>query len=351
MSSATNVRLNEIKSNSKIITQKFEPTTEGLLRYATAPNWLKYAATLPTPPKLFGSLVRQGEFSLLFADMGSGKTIAGYQIAQTIANGKTEEKYVENEADPQLVFYGDFELDVKQWENRFKDETTGETFPLSENIIRTELDLSEFDFSNDNLQDKILADILRLSLEKNIKVWIIDNITYISDTGDYRGALKFMQKLNTLKKQYKLTILLMGHTPKRDLREPITENSLSGSKKMIDLADSSFAIGKSAKDPNFRYIKQIKVRWTKFEYGADNVLSCEIVKKNNFVQLKVSGTDSENSHLKKVGINDKRDEEIIEMRKKGITQAAIGEEFGISDRQVRNIIYKSNDSLGDGYQY
>jgi hypothetical protein len=188
-------------------------------------------------------------------------------------------------------------------------------------------------------------------LEKNIKVWIIDNITYISDTGDYRGALKFMQKLNTLKKQYKLTILLMGHTPKRDLREPITENSLSGSKKMIDLADSSFAIGKSAKDPNFRYIKQIKVRWTKFEYGADNVLSCEIVKKNNFVQLKVSGTDSENSHLKKVGINDKRDEEIIEMRKKGITQAAIGEEFGISDRQVRNIIYKSNDSLGDGYQY
>ena len=231
MISAAKLQQTETLNKTEITAQNLEPITNGLLRYHTAPDWLKYAATLPTPPKLFGSFFRQNELALLFSDMGAGKTMLGYQIAQCIATGNTISNHFKNEAEAQLLLYCDFELQVKQWEVRFKNETTGETFPLSENIIRTELDLSEFDFSNDNLQDKILAEILKLSTEKKIKVWIIDNLTYISDTGDIKGALKFMQKLNTIKKQYRLSILVMGHTPKRDLKEPITENSLSGSKK------------------------------------------------------------------------------------------------------------------------
>ena len=115
----------------------------------------------------------------------------------------------------------------------------------------------------------------------------------------------------------------------------------------MDLADSSFAIGKSARGLIYRYIKQIKVRWTKFEYGSDNVLSCEIIKENNFVQLKVNNTDSENSHLKKVGIHEVRDSDIVKMQKEGATQKEIAEKFDLSDRQVRNILKCANDYEND----
>lgn len=40
--------------------------------------------------------------------------------------------------------------------------------------------------------------------------------------------------------------------------------------------DSVFAIGKSAKDENLRYIKQLKVRYGNFEHGGNNMIVCVV---------------------------------------------------------------------------
>lgn len=314
----------------------------GIFKYGTAPEWLDLAATLPTPPMLYGPLFRQNELSLLFADMGAGKTIFGYQIAQKIATGKSGNKYIPD-SEPQKALYFDFELQIKQFEVRFKNKE-GHVFPLSDNIIRVELDLTESDL-NQSLEDQVFNQIKTLVNELNIKILIIDNITYISDTSDFRTALKFMQKLRIFKNQFDLSILVVGHTPKRNLDEPLTENSLAGSKNLMNLADSSFAIGKSAKGHQYRYIKQIKVRWTSFEFHKENVLDCEIGVENGFTQFFFNGTCNENEHLKKINPLDGRNENILEMSKAGKTQKEISETFGITDRQVRNILKNANNEL------
>lgn len=302
----------------------------------TAPDWLAYAATLPTPPKLFGSLWREGELGIMFSDMGAGKTMLGFQAAVGIATGKAAMGILGSDAVPQMVLYCDFELQVKQWENRFRNENTGAVYNLPGNIIRADLDLTNFDFLNNNLQESVLDEIVKIIKETGIRIIIIDNLTYITDTSEIKTALRFMQKLNTLKKQHHLSILVLGHTPKRDLHEPITENSLSGSKKIMDLADSAFAIGKSFRSPNERYIKQIKERWSKKEYHAGNVISCEIVFENDFLQFRFIGFCDEKDHLQKYNAFDTRNEDIYEYLKTH-TQKEAAEQWGISERQIRNI--------------
>lgn len=308
----------------------------GIIRYMTAPDWLTYAATLPTPPKLFGSLWREGELCLVYSDMGAGKTMLAFQVAESIATGKAALEILESEADPQKVLYCDFELQVKQWENRFRNDETGAVYKLSENIFRADLDLTNFDFLNCSLQETVLDEIINIIKETGIRIIFIDNLTYITDTSDIRTALRFMQKLNTLKKQYNLSILVLGHTPKRDLHDPITENSLSGSKKIMDLSDSAFVIGKSFRSPKERYIKQIKERWSEKEYHAGNVISCEIVFENEFLQFQFIGFCDEKDHLQKYNSFDARNEDIYEYLKTH-TQKEAAEQFGIGDRQIRNI--------------
>lgn len=56
-----------------------------------------------------------------------------------------------------------------------------------------------------------------------------------------------MMKLMNLKKQYGWSLLVIAHTPKRNLSSPITQNDLAGSKKLYNFFDSVVAIGKSAK--------------------------------------------------------------------------------------------------------
>ena len=64
-----------------------------------------------------------------------------------------------------------------------------------------------------------------------------------------------MKHLKAFKENAKISMLVIGHTPKRDKTLPITDNDLAGSKMLSNLADSSFTIGDSARDAKLRYIK------------------------------------------------------------------------------------------------
>ena len=118
----------------------------------------------------------------------------------------------------------------------------------------------------------------------------------MKDTATTAG--KLMKRLCEIKKKYGASILVLSHTPKRNLGSPLTQNSLSGSKKLTNFFDAMFAVGMSIKDPSLRYVKQIKVRTGEFKYGADHVELCKIEKNNSFLGFTRVGFSSEEEQLK-----------------------------------------------------
>lgn len=88
------------------------------------------------------------------------------------------------------------------------------------------------------------------------------NVFYAPKLKKKKDALPLMKELKFLKNKYHLSLLILSHTPKRDLSKPITRNDLQGSKMLINLCDSSFSIGERSTDKGIRYIKMIKARNT-----------------------------------------------------------------------------------------
>ena len=285
---------------------------------------------------LFGPFWYEGEIGFLFSDTGAGKTTLAVQIAQSIASGTHIDNQILMTAKPQKVLFCDFELSEKQFELRFKNKKTGEKFIPSNNIIRVQLDYTNYDIKT-NMQEAVFSTMKEYLTQTGIKTVIIDNISYIQEVSDFNQALKFMQKLKILKQDLKLSILVLAHTPKRNLTDPMTENTMGGSKMLMNFADILFAIGKSTISDRVRYLKQVKVRMDAMEYGADNVFNCEIVQRNGFLKFEFNGNNAEFIHLKRNVEKEERDEKIIEKLKLGKTQKEIAKEHNLSDRQIRNI--------------
>ena len=151
----------------------------------------------------------------------------------------------------------------------------------------------------DNYEDTLFANIEAAAQTVEARVIIIDNLTYLcnaSEKGDVAGL--FMMKLMSLKKKHGWSLLIIAHTPKRNMSNPITQNDLAGSKKLYNFFDSVFAIGKSAKDTRLRYVKQLKVRAGEYRYDSDNVIVCEIDPGDGFLHFEPIGYSSEAEHLK-----------------------------------------------------
>lgn len=116
----------------------------------------------------------------------------------------------------------------------------------------------------------------------------------------------------------------------------ITQNDLAGSKKLYNFFDSVFAIGKSAKDENLRYIKQLKVRYGNFEYGGNNVIVCTIEKADDFLRFVTLGHATESTHLKEI-TEEKRNRmksDVRSLHSQGMSYREIGEKLGISKTTV-----------------
>ena len=98
-----------------------------------------------------------------------------------------------------------------------------------------------------------------------------------------------------------MSILVLAHTPKRDLARELTVNDLQGSKVFSNFADNVFAIGQSGIEANYRYVKHIKPRSTELLYDSSNVLVGEIRKweKNFLAFIAFQGVQGV-SHLKRL---------------------------------------------------
>lgn len=263
------------------------PTQSGMFSVKTANRTIQEAANRPNPIPLWLTLWYQGEVCCLFADSNLGKSIYAVQIASSIA-------------EKDKVLYFDFELSDKQFQLRYTNEVTGALHRFPANLYRVEI-AREYHYPQGDFEDALIMEIEKLAVDADCRILIIDNLSYLcmtSEKGEDAGRL--MSRLMELKRKHGLSILILAHTPKRPLNMPITQNDLAGSKKLYNFFDSVFAIGKSAKDGNLRYIKQLKVRYGNFEYDSGNVIVCAIEKTDDFLRFVTVGHASESDHLKEI---------------------------------------------------
>jgi hypothetical protein len=304
------------------------PEHVGMFNIKTANRTIMEAAQRPDPESLWKSLWYEGEVCCLFADSNLGKSIYAVQIAASVA-------------EKQKVLYFDFELSDKQFQLRYTDEATGKCHKFPDNLYRVEINPDGMDGTS--YEDALMTNIEGAALSTGAKVLIIDNLTYLNSTtekGDVAGAL--MIRLMQLKRKHGLSMLILAHTPKRPLTNPITQNDLAGSKKLYNFFDSVFAIGKSAKDNNLRYIKQVKVRYGSYTYDSGNVIVAAIEKVDSFLQFVSIGFATEREHLREPTEKEATamDEQIRAKARTGISYRTIASELGISYSKVQRVMKK-----------
>jgi RecA-family ATPase len=272
----------------------------------TASERLNSAKSKPPVTPLFDAFWLKGELAFLFGSTNVGKSILAVQIADAIAKGVKIQNF-DGPQTPMKVGYFDFELSESQFLKRYSDEK-GNVYQFSDNLLISEIDP---EISIPKGQDYILALIEQTIIEHRLEVVVIDNLTaLLFNITEGKDVLEFMDKLRSLKKRHKISMLVIAHTPKRDLSRPLTKNDMAGSMHLMNFCDSAFAIGESVKESNVRYLKQIKVRNAEFRYDSDNVAIFRIVKNGSYLCFEHTGFDSEKESLR-----DRTDAELSELEK------------------------------------
>lgn len=201
---------------------------------------MRQAAIMKEPAKLYDEFWYEGEMGCLYADSNVGKSVLAVQIANDIAKRGMR------------VLYFDFEQSIKQFENRYKDDQDGTPYKFPENFYRLSMNGLRVCCKAEELADEIISHIEKCVKETQAKVVIIDNLTWIVNTGrSVQMAGELMKRLDALKREYGLSMLILAHTTKRNMSRAITQNDLVGSKMIFNFIDSAFAIGMSAKTPRF----------------------------------------------------------------------------------------------------
>jgi len=271
-----------------------KPSLTDIFTAMTANETIEAAKAQKNPKKLWKEFWIENEVCCLFADANVGKSILAVQIGNSIAEKLKNDEH---------ILYYDFELSKKQFELRYTDEESKSNFKFNDKFIRVELDvdkLNEYCKAMNKSFDEVVISGIEANIQKyNSKILIVDNISWLTNMKDTATtAGKLMSQLCALKKKYGASILVLAHTPKRNLGSSITQNSLSGSKKFTNFFDAMFAVGKSIKDPSIRYVKQIKVRTGAFKYDSNNVELCRIEKNNGFLGFTHIGYSTEEEQLK-----------------------------------------------------
>lgn len=339
--SANHALLNEIRQLVERSQEKQK--AKSLFVGKTQNEWIEQAKARPNPKMLFGEFWCEGELCILFSDTNLGKSILAVQIANSISKGEAIKNF-KLEVQKQKVLYFDFELSDKQIEARYSDNFTNH-YEFDSNFIRYEIN-QDAEIPEKQTFEEFLHESLKNAItETNARILIIDNITYLkNETEKAKDASALMKQLKELKKEYNLSILVLAHTPKRDLSKPITRNDLQGSKMLINFCDSAFSIGESHNDKNLRYLKQIKQRSTEQIYDAENVCTCQIVKTTNFLQFEFIKFSSEREHLKQFTEEDKKnlDERVKELKERGKSLREISVELCVSHMKVSRILKRNS---------
>jgi KaiC/GvpD/RAD55 family RecA-like ATPase len=272
-----------------------------VLRHRTMNDVMEAGKNEPPSRRICGNLVKENEVCILFGDAGSGKTILAFQMGDAASKGiplfPNEAEFV-NETEPKLVIYYDFEMQDHELYARYKPVNGSLRF--NDTYHRSDLNPDFLDL--ENADELIMNEILRDVEIHKPGLIIIDNITYISsESQDPAVATKLMKKLCAMQRRYQpLTIIVIAHTPKRDLSQPVQSRHLAGAKNLDNFAKSVIAISFSKQDPDKRYIKQTKCRNRSDgyqPYDETHVVDCAISRSNGSLQYDFYGFSKEQAHL------------------------------------------------------
>ena len=304
-----------------------------------ANEWIQRAKLLPDPKPLFGNIWHQGEVAILFSNTGKGKSILGVQLAEGIARGS---KVLTMETTQQTTILFDFELSSKSFQTRYT-KGKNEYHIFSSNFIRVEIDRKKSLQSKDKSFEELIIDSITYHIEKSkAEVVIIDNITFLSATNEKsKEALALMKLVLDISRARNIAVLLMAHTPKRDIYKPIQLEDLAGSKALSNFTDVCFCIGESVRGNHIRYIKQLKNRNYPIDFDENNVIECELIKENSFLKFKFIDFTTEEDHLKKTSeISENSINEILELKNEGKSNVEIGKILGVSESAIRRRVNK-----------
>lgn len=309
------------------------PVSVGMLQVERINVTIEKAKDKPAPRDLFRGFWFEGELACLFADSNVGKSILALQIAEEISVNQT-------------VIYFDFEMTDTQLRVRYTDQTDTHEFP--DNLYRGYIDPSRVT-TIQNMENALMRDIEASALQLNAKVIIIDNMTYMcidNEKGDSASSL--MIKLKNIKELYKLSILVIAHTPKRNEKEPIEPRHLAGSKRLYNLFDSVFALGKSRQDPSYRYLKLLKTRMDENPHDENNVLILQLDKASDGnLHYLVIGEEPEKDqlgNLRTASCDEATVKQIVAMKEAGKSFRDIEKELeGVSKTKAQTI-YKEYES-------
>lgn len=256
-------------------------------------------------PKAFlvGDLIKWNDVAILFSGPANGKSVFSMQMADALSKGKgLFSNLLRNECGRQKVLYFDLELQYSDFKSRYMD--------AAENMYNFETEEWFVRVGNDEDNPSTFADFSKNAdylISRNIEkhkpsIVFVDNITALANgaTADYEVASKIMDILMLMKKKYKLTVIVLAHTPKRyNITVPITINDLAGSAMLANYADSVITIGASKMGDKVKYIKQIKVRSGEKRFDDENIIQIGIEKDGAFLQYKTleEPTGRERDHL------------------------------------------------------
>lgn len=335
----------KIKNAAKLSNQQND---FGLFSVKPANDWIEEAKSRPIPKMLFDCFWHEGEICILFADTNLGKSILAVQIGDAITKGKAIDNF-RLEAEKQPVLYFDFELSDKQFEARYSKEYKNH-YEFSNDFFRTEINSDSEIPENTDFETWLNISLERTITQKNIKILIIDNLTYLkTETEKARNALPLMKHLKKLKSKYNLSLLILAHTPKRDLSKPINRNDLQGSKMLINFCDSCFSIGESHQQNGVRYLKQIKARNTEVIYDGDNVAVFRIEKPDNFLMFTYMGYGTEREHLRSISQSerDELENKILELKENepDLSYRKIAEKLGTNAMKVKRTLDRNEQKV------
>ena len=294
----------EAKENKeKGAKEKKETSLVDIFEVESANDTMKAAQKMQVPNMLFGELIFEKELTILFSSAGIGKTMLAVQIADHISRGISFGT-MKNESQAQSVIFFDLELTKKQFQGRYcvRDLNNSKIpwtndFVWHSNFYRAQFNSAFFKKKNIDRVEAVYNGIVRHIEARKAKVIFIDNISWLTTRGleASKDAGDLMSRLDDLKKEKELTIIIMAHTPKKLKFTPMQMNDLAGSAAIQNFVDSIFAINRSAMDVDYRYLIQLKSRSSEGAFHEHNVVTLQKKHiKPNFMGFDILEADDDN---------------------------------------------------------
>jgi KaiC/GvpD/RAD55 family RecA-like ATPase len=298
--------------------------------YTTASQVLERGRMAPPLVHLFGSLVRTGELTLLFADTNVGKSILAAQLANSISSGTTI-LGLSNDGGPMKVMYIDFELNDRQWVDR-----SGDPGMYNSNFLLQTMD-EPIEFTE-------MLENIELAFNDGVDYVIIDNMSFLtSNQEEADTAISFMNKLRRTIKNTDKGILLINHTKKKELNygrpNPIELTDSYGSSKIGASADSTIGMGVSYMNPSIKYLKHLKTRGSGLVLDRNNVMLLRIDDESG-ISFKYAGYTNEDELTMPPSKTDRKKikEKLAGLDYDNIDYAELESEFGIAKPVLEQLI-------------